>query len=102
MGWLRSRSRQGQLQLAAHGHRVVVEQLVEVAHAEEEQGVGILSLGRRPLAHERREVGVSPRPGFDRLLPGGRFVRWGRLWSHGLEVFSDHAFLQLNVVGRVR
>ncbi len=48
---------QGQLQLAADGHGVVVEELVEVAHAEEEQGVGILALGRGPLAHEGRQIG---------------------------------------------
>ena len=41
-----------ELQLAAHGHRVVVEEFIKVAHAEEEQGIGIFPLGRRPLAHE--------------------------------------------------
>ncbi len=43
---------EGQLQFAAYGDCVVVEELVEVAHAEEEQRIGILALGSRPLAHE--------------------------------------------------
>ncbi len=49
--------RQGELQFAADGDGVVVEELIEVAHAEEEQGVGILALGRGPLAHEGCQVG---------------------------------------------
>ena len=44
--------RQSELQLAAGGHRIVVKELVKVAHAEEQQGIGILALGRGPLAHE--------------------------------------------------
>ncbi len=39
--------REGELQFAADDYGVVVEELVEVAHAEEEQGVGILALGQR-------------------------------------------------------
>ncbi len=45
--------REGELELAADDDRVVVEQLVEIPHAEEEQGIGILALGDGPLAHER-------------------------------------------------
>jgi len=43
---------EGDLQLAGGDEGVVVEELVEVAHAEEEQGVGVFLLGRCPLAHE--------------------------------------------------
>jgi len=43
---------EGELKLAADGDGVVVKKLVKIAHAEEEQGVGIFALGRRPLAHE--------------------------------------------------
>ena len=61
-----------ELQLAAHRHRIVVKQLVKIAHAEEEQGIGIFAFGRRPLAHEWRQVreGVvcgNRRPGLRRL-----------------------------------
>ena len=49
---------EGELELAAGGDGVVVEELVEIAHAEEEEGVGIFTLGRGPLAHEGGEFGV--------------------------------------------
>ncbi len=45
---------EGELKFAAHRYRVVVEEFVEVAHAEEEQGVRVFALGRGPLAHEGR------------------------------------------------
>ncbi len=44
---------EGELQLAGGGFGVVEEELVEVAEAEEEQGVGVLALGGQILAHER-------------------------------------------------
>src|ERR1035437_232729 len=47
--------RQGHLQLPAHHHRVVVEELVEVPHPEKQQRVRVLPFGRSPLAHEGRE-----------------------------------------------
>ena len=55
---------EGDLQLAGGGFGVVVKELVEVAHAEEEQGVRMLRLGGEILPHER---------GLDRL--GG--FGWG-------------------------
>jgi len=70
---------QRQLELAADGDRVVVEELVEVAHAEEEQGIRILALGRGPLAHEGRQVGEG--------------LLWGSYGGSraGLFFFLDHA-----------
>ena len=44
--------RQRQLQFPARCYRVVVEELVKIAHAKEQQRIGILPLGRRPLTHE--------------------------------------------------
>jgi hypothetical protein len=35
------------------------EELVEIAHAEKQQGIGILPLGSRVLAHEGRSRGVG-------------------------------------------
>jgi hypothetical protein len=74
------------LQFTAHGHRIVVEELVEISHAEEEQGIGILPLGRRPLTHKRREVGhcLVGCGGLWRAVIGA-----GQL-DRGLFVFSNH------------
>ncbi len=49
--------RQRQLQLAAGHGRIVVEELVKIAHPEEHQRIGILVLGRGPLPHEWRQIG---------------------------------------------
>ncbi len=48
---------QGKLQLTAGHYGVVIEKLIEVAHAEKQQGIGIFALGRGPLAHEGRQFG---------------------------------------------
>jgi len=48
---------EGELELAADGDRVIIEELVEVAHAEEEERIGIFALGGGPLAHEGGEFG---------------------------------------------
>ncbi len=83
--------RQGQLQLAADGHRVVVEKLVKVPHAEKQQGIGILALGRCPLAHEGGQVGGS-------LVQGRRLEGCG--FEFGLFVFPDHVAYKNTVVER--
>jgi hypothetical protein len=44
---------EGELELGGGGFGVVEEELVEVAEAEEEQGVGVLAFGGQVLAHER-------------------------------------------------
>jgi len=49
---------EGELQFARGGFGVVEEELVEVAEAEEEQGVGVLAFGRQVLTHER-SLGVG-------------------------------------------
>ena len=49
---VRSRARDGD-------ERVLVEHLVEVAHAEEDDGVAVLTLGVEVLPHRRREVSVG-------------------------------------------
>jgi len=46
---------EGDLQLAGGDDGVVVEELVKIAHAEEEQGIRVLLLGHGPLAHEGGE-----------------------------------------------
>ena len=59
--------RQRQLQLAA-GHRgIVIKKLVKVAHAKEQQRIGVLLLRSGPLPHERRQFrGVLLRPSLFR------------------------------------
>ena len=57
--------REGQLQGFGRGDRVLVEELVEVAHAKEDQRVGVPALGVQVLAHGR---GGAPGRGLD----GGR------------------------------
>ena len=47
------------LQFARGYLGVVVEEFVEVAHPEKEQGVGMLPLGRRELAHDRGERSIG-------------------------------------------
>ncbi len=42
-------------------HRVVEEHLVEIAHAEKDQGVGLARLGREILRHHRRSAGGAGR-----------------------------------------
>jgi hypothetical protein len=57
--------RQRQLQLAAGYRGVVIKKLVKVAHAKEQQRIGILLFRRGPLAHKRRELrGVLLRLSF--------------------------------------
>ena len=55
-GVLRPR-RERQLERARRGQRVLVEHLVEVAHAEEHDGVAVLPLGVEVLPHRRRRAG---------------------------------------------
>ena len=55
-GVLRARG-EGQLEGSRRDHRVFVEQLVEVAHAEEQQGVGVLALRVLELTHRRGQRG---------------------------------------------
>ena len=65
--------RQRDAQRPRRQHRVVVEQLVEVAHAEEQDVAGVLPLEPGELPHPRREVrvvGVRQRVGNRRR--GGR------------------------------
>ncbi|MNE01023.1 hypothetical protein D3C80_934490 [compost metagenome] len=50
---------QGDAQRRRRLHRIVKEQLVEVAHAEEENGVRLIGLGRQELRHDRRRSGVG-------------------------------------------
>ncbi|MNX80666.1 hypothetical protein D3C86_1123310 [compost metagenome] len=50
---------QGDAQGRRRLHRVVEEQLVEVAHAEEQDGVRLIGLGRQELRHDRRRSGVG-------------------------------------------
>jgi len=52
---LRSRG-EGQVQRARRHQRVLVEHLVEIAHAEEDQGVAILPFRLEVLAHRGRQV----------------------------------------------
>ena len=61
----------GDLQLSRGDDCVVVEELVEVTHSEEEQGVGILRFRGRPLAHE----------GGERVSAGTRGYLCGRLFD---------------------
>ena len=65
--------REGELQNPGRSDRVLVEHLVEVTHPEEDQGIGVLSLGLQVLAHRRRR----PLAGGGRRLDGGRHrARW--------------------------
>ena len=50
--------RQCQLQFPAGHGSIVVKQFVKIAHPEEQQRIGILPLGRRPLAHEWRQLAL--------------------------------------------
>ena len=47
---------EGDLEFAGGDDGVIVEELVEVAHAEEDEGVGVLALGSHELLHDRGEV----------------------------------------------
>ena len=47
------------LQFARGDSGVFVEELVEVAHAEEEQGIRMQALGGGKLAHDRGQLGVG-------------------------------------------
>ena len=69
---LRAR-REGQLQRRGGGHRILVEQLVEVTHPEEEQRIGVLPLGLQVLAHRR---GRPPHRGGRDLDVGRHRARW--------------------------
>ena len=55
--------------------RVVKEQLVEIAHAKENQGVRVTGLGIKILLHDRRGAGGVEAP--------ARFVRWGGVLRDG-------------------
>ncbi len=48
---------------------VLVERLVEVAHTEQQQGVGVLRLEREVLAANRRGQGARGLPGEAPSLP---------------------------------
>ena len=50
---------EGDLERARGHHRVLEEELVEVAHPEEEEGVGVLGLHAVVLLHGRRESGAG-------------------------------------------
>ena len=50
---------EGELQLPGGDHRVLVEELVEVAEAEEQQSVGVRILGGAILPHDRGEVALA-------------------------------------------
>ena len=75
---------EGDLELAGGGFGVVEEELVEVAEAKEEQGVGVLAFGGQVLTHERGlGVGRGVRHGKGQNTgngsPGGDLlavVRW--------------------------
>jgi len=73
---------EGDLQLAAGDDGVVVEELVKVAHAEEDEGVGVLAFGGHELLHDGGEGGfVGEAGGFGLrrgVLEGGVRV-WGQL-----------------------
>ena len=66
--------RQRQLQLAAGHHRIVIEQLVKIPHAKEEQRIGILPLRRRPLPHKRGPHGRVFVRGVGKRGPNGRVL----------------------------
>ncbi len=70
---------QGQGQGGRRLDRVVEEQLVEVAHAEEQQAVRIFGLGLQVLRHDGR--GAVPLAGgiFGDEIFGGRGVHWRKL-----------------------
>ncbi len=51
--------RECDLQFSRGNLRIFKKELVEVAHAEKEQGIGILTLGGRVLAHEGRSGSVG-------------------------------------------
>ena len=71
---------EGELELAGSGFGVVEEELVEVAEAKEEQGVGMLAFGGQVLAHER-SLGVGRRLWHGRV----RIPRRGkRVWRSGI------------------
>ena len=78
--------RQRQLQFPADRHSIVVEQLVEIAHAEEQQRIRILALGRRPLPHEWSQL--------CRCFVQGRTVR-----SRGLCFVFDHVCFRVTRQG---
>ena len=104
LGALAVARRQRELQLAADHYGVVVEQLVKVAHAEEEERIRILALGQGPLAHERRQIRCRLIAGSDRLGRDCEFEfglnrgdrRWLRL---GLDGVFDHLVFKLIVDG---
>ncbi len=76
---------EGDLELAGGGFGVVEEELVEVAEAKEEQGVGVLAFGGQVLAHER-SVGVGRRLWHGRVrIPR----RENRVWSLEIRVWSS-------------
>ena len=62
-----------QLERARGGQRVLVEHLVEIAHAEEDDGVAVLTLGVEVLAHRRGRPG---RLGEDRGGHRARVADW--------------------------
>ena len=66
--------RDGQAQRLRGGHRVGEEELEEVAHAEEDQRVGMGGLGGEPL-----------RQGGGGALGPGQVVREGRRGVHGAQ-----------------
>ncbi len=77
---------EGDLELAGGGFRVVVKELVEVAHAEEEQGVRMQGLRGKVLPHEGslyRIGGVSWGAGRHRNASIEHFARRCRGLGHG-------------------
>ncbi len=61
---------QGDAQRRRRLLRVLEEQFVEVAHAEEQHGFGLCSLDRQVLGHDRRGASVGLEVGFGQGLGG--------------------------------
>ena len=62
---------EGDLERGCRRHRVLEEQLVEVAHTEEQEHAGVLRPQRLVLRHHRARGGVRHRPAFGPLLAFG-------------------------------
>jgi hypothetical protein len=65
---------QGDVEQARRPARIVVEELVEIAHPEEQQDVRVLRLGGEVLAHERRVLRCTGRGGRSAGFGGGDAV----------------------------
>ena len=102
--------RQRQLQLPAGHGRIVIKELVKIAHPEKHESIGILSLGRSPLAHERSElrsafVGRLPihgHRGQRELVACRALVQKRRARSRGLGVFLDHVAFMSIATGQLK